>query len=825
MKRPLAVVALLYVGGILLADRLPLSLFALFAAGFPVGVAAWLLQRGRPMLLGLLLVLAGAVRLTLDTAELSPHDLRRLFGDGAHEVTVRGVLKETPVHRLYERGAEPALRTYAEVRMLAVKPKGADWQPATGLLATSTPGALAPELCGGQTVEIAGVLRPPLPPVVEGLFDYRTYLRRHGIHYQLHVAGPEVWQARSPAVRPPLPDRFSAWAKRTLRRGLPEEDEPLRLLYAMTLGWRTALSGEVSQVFMRSGTMHIFAISGLHIALIASILASLLRVGRVPRGACGVVVIPLLWFYTAATGWQASAIRATIMMTVILTGWSLNRPSDLLNSLAAAAFFILLWEPQQLFQASFQLSFCVVLSLGLFLPALETLWKRVWRPDPLLPAELRPRWQRILTPPGRFLATGLGTSTAAWLGSMPLTAHYFHLFTPVSLLANLAIVPLSGLALMSSLGSLLVGGWWAGGAGWFNHSAWFWMLLMVRLSEWFSGLPGAWRHVAAPEATTFGAYYALLLALTGGWLLKRATRWWLAAGLAVAVAVWGAQWQTQRATTRLVVLPLNGGHALFARGPALPGNWLIDCGNPSAVEFITLPFLHAQGVNRLATVVFTHGDARHVGGAEQLRQNLAVNQIGLSPVRFRSPAYRRLQDSLTNRPGLALLLRRGDRVGPWTVLHPEAGDRFSQADDASLVLRGEFEGVRVLLVSDLGHPGQAALLQRGEDLRADLVVTGLPTQSEPLTDDFLRAVAPRVIIVADDDYPAPARASRGLQQRLARSGVPVLYTRETGALTLTLRRGRWSITGPDGVPLVAPTPGGRFRPAASPARPRDGPGG
>src|SRR6266516_4293447 len=82
--------------------------------------------------------------------------------------------------------------------------------------------------------------------------------------------------------------------------------------------------------------MHIFAISGLHIALIAGILVSLLRVLQIPRGLCGWMVIPLIWFYTAATGWQSSAIRSTIMMSVIIAGWAIKRPSDLLNSLAAA---------------------------------------------------------------------------------------------------------------------------------------------------------------------------------------------------------------------------------------------------------------------------------------------------------------------------------------------------------------------------------------------------------------------------------------------------------------------------------------------------------
>ena len=132
----------------------------------------------------------------------------------------------------------------------------------------------------------------------------------------------------------------------------------------------------------------LIAISGLHIGMVAAILIGLLRVLRIPRHRVGWVVIPLLWFYTAATGWQPSAVRATIMISVILIGWSLKRPVDLLNSVGAAAFIILLWDPQQMFQTSFQLSFTVVFGLALILPPLMDHLRPWISPDPMLPRAL-----------------------------------------------------------------------------------------------------------------------------------------------------------------------------------------------------------------------------------------------------------------------------------------------------------------------------------------------------------------------------------------------------------------------------------------------------
>ena len=824
MKRPVIIVALLYAAGIVFADFVPLPLLPLLAVSFAAGLAALLWARAGGVLLGILLFLTGSANLTFQTALLSPHDLRAVLADRTDYLSLRGTLCETPYHRIYENGDEESWRTMAVIEVHSVRKGEADWQPATGRVAVSTPGVLPRQFFAGRSVEIVGIIFPPSEPVAEGLFDYRAYLRRHAIYYQVKVASTNDWQSLSPTMSVPLADRFNGWAKATLARGLPVEDEPLRLLWAMTLGWKTALSGEVSEPFMRSGTMHIFAISGLHIALIAGILVSLLRVCKVPRAACGLVVIPLIWSYTAVTGWQASAIRSTVMMSIIIAGWSLKRPSDLLNSLAAAAFIILLWDPQQLFQASFQLSFCVVLSLGLFVPVFEALYRpladprpglpaqtiqRIVRrvtvlnflfPDPLLPFELRPRWQRWLRIPCLYLISSLTTSLAAWLGSIPLVAYYFHLFTPVSLIANLIVVPLSSLALMSNLASLITGSWFPFCAELFNHSAWFWMLLMMRISQWCAELPAGCWHISAPVLMAFVLYYGLLIAAMAGWLRRLRLRLRLAAISVVMALIGVMQWPPWR-PTRLTILPLHGGEAIYLEARIGRDDWLIDCGSESAAEFTTKPFLRGQGVDQLPHFLLTHGDLRHIGGAELIQHKFSAQQIYFSQVRFRSAAYRRVQAQFEQEPGLVKTVERGDKIGPWTVLHPQSADHFPQADDNAVVLLGDFDGTRVLLLSDLGKPGQNALIERNADLRADVVVAGVPSQSEPLADALIEAIQPRVIIITDAEFPATERASKKLRERLARYETPVLYTRETRGVTLTFKRREWRLRAMNGFSL------------------------
>jgi competence protein ComEC len=798
MKRPLLPVALCYVGGLLLAEALQPPLPLLFGVAFALLIPALLWNRARPLLTWPLLVIVGWTNLVSRTAVLSPHDLRHLLGGAPALVTVRGTLEQTPSLRVYQHGDQETVRSLVPVRVAAMARRD-QWQPAHGRIMVTTKAALPDEFFAGREVLISGVLAPPPAPVAPGLFDYRAYLAHQGIHYQLKADGAYDWQVAEPADRErPFTDRFLAWAQGTLARGLPEQDEPLRLMWAMTLGWKTALSGEINEPFMRSGTMHIFAISGLHIALIAGILVSLLRVARVPRMWCGLVVIPLIWFYTAATGWQSSAIRSTVMMTIIIGGWSLRRPSDLLNSLAAAGLVILLWDPQQLFQASFQLSFFVVLSIALFLPPLEKWRDRVLATDPLLAPGLVPKWQLALRTAARWVLTSFATSLAAWLGALPLTAYYFHLFSPVTLLANLLIVPMSSAALACNLGSLICGGWLPWATELFNHCGWFWMLGMVRLSQWSTELPGAYFYVAPPSAFTFLIYYGFLVGTMSGWLWKPGRRWRSSVALLLVGGLHAAQCFASRHDVELTILPLNGGHAEYCDAAGKADDWLMDCGNTNAVEFITQPFLRAKGVNHLPRLLFSHGDLQHVGGAALLAAELHCREIAASSFRFRSTTYRRLFADFQRDPCRLRTIHRGDQVGQWHILHPTATDESSQADDGALVRQAEIHGAKVLLLSDLGRAGQNLLLERSSNhLRADIVVTGIPTQTDPLCEALLDAIRPRVIIVADSELPATARASERLKARLTRRNLTVLNTRDTGAVTILFRPAGCEITTTD----------------------------
>jgi ComEC/Rec2-related protein len=797
MKRPFVAVVSFYAIGLLLAEIFKPPPAVLFAASFFVLVLFFALKKFQPYLVCLLLLLAGWTNLVLHTSIIFPNDLRRLAGDNPEIATVRGTLVQTPQIKISVDRGYDVPHSLAQVRLEEIQ-QGRDWQPAAGQIIVSTPGLLASNFFAGQHVEIKGVLARPAAPLAEGLFDDRAYLQARGIFYELKAESANNWQLREPILpRPPLTDRFLDWSRHTLALGLPQ-DETTRLLWAMTLGWRTAFTGDVGDPFLRAGTMHLFAIDGLRIALISGMLVTLLCVLQVSRAWCGAVAIPVIWFYTAATGWESSAIRASVMMTIVLGGWALKRPGELLNSLGGAAFLILVWDPRQLFEASFQLSFFVMLTIGLLLPKLNDFTDRVLQYDPLLPDPLIPKWKRMLMQVVRYLARFFSLSLAAWVGSLPLSALYFHLFSPISPLANVVAVPLGTLALMANLGALICGTWLPAATELFNNAAWFLMAAMTAVSEWFTKIPGAYIYVRAPSWMWVGIYYGAVIVALNGWLKLRSGKIFATAAAVLVAIIYFAQWEKSRANTELTVLPLDGGHAVFINGAGYHNQWLVDSGNAGAVNFTLTPFLRAQGVNKIPRLVLTEGDAKNCGGATLLGQIFGVGELWTSSVHFRSGIYNQTLDSFAKQSSSRRIFNYGDTNGGWHVLWPAGTNDLTRADDNALVLLGNFSGTKVLLLSDLSLVGQSALMAATNDLHADIVIAGLPTASEPLGNALADAIHPGVIVIADSDYPPMRHASRKLKDRLEQRDAPVIYTRDSGAVKIVINQTGWKLSAMDG---------------------------
>lgn len=205
---------------------------------------------------------------------------------------------------------------------------------------------------------------------------------------------------------------------------------------ALILGHKDELSNDVKEAFRASGTSHVLAVSGLHVGIIYAVLALLLSfLGRNRRQIVvkQILIVAALWCYALLTGLSPSVIRAAIMLSIICISVMLDKKVYTYNTVAAAAFLILIINPLQFFDVGFQMSFIAVLSIVYFNPAINGILK----PKRKIP---------------QYLWSIFTVSLAAQMGVFPIALYYFGTFPTYFFIANMIIVPMIGLIIYTSIG-------------------------------------------------------------------------------------------------------------------------------------------------------------------------------------------------------------------------------------------------------------------------------------------------------------------------------------------------------------------------------------
>ncbi|MBL9215795.1 MAG: ComEC/Rec2 family competence protein [Opitutaceae bacterium] len=447
--------------------------------------------------------------------------------------------------RLHEGDLRPPrdATLVVEVRQrFAVRP-GARSLAGTGVVVAA--GRAHPDLVG-QRIAFSALRRGGVVPARSGRYVMRgvaeplargadrtgfdDYLASLGVRQRLTRARV-VREVAPPAAWARLSEQVAGHCARILQRGLEHRPAAASVYRAMLLGERAELTPEQERAFMRSGTFHVFSISGLHVGVIALALQQLFRLLRVPPRRAVAGCLLLLGGYVHLTGASPPAVRALLMVAFLLAARAFRLPGNALAALAASALACLLLDPLQLFGAGFQMSYAVVTALIVMGAPLAERWNLAWQPYGWLP---RPDWRwrhHLVDWTRRRLLAGLAAGGAAFLASTPPGIGNFGLLSPGSLLANLCIVPLSSLAIIAGLLSLFAG--LAGAEALstvFNAAAGLLIVTMDAALRAYAEWPGVCFDVRARAAWLPEAALALLLAtmLAGrglGWTRRGGGFW------------------------------------------------------------------------------------------------------------------------------------------------------------------------------------------------------------------------------------------------------------------------------------------------------------
>lgn len=609
---------------------------------------------------------------------------------------------------------------------------------------------------GPGVYELTGEIYLPRPASNPGAFDAQEFALRNGRvarfeAKRMHRLGDsgDAWQCAFLEAA----ELCRRWISARLTEDLEDDPETAAVIRAMALGVSAEADDEIEDAFRNSGTLHVFAVSGLHVGLLGVIVLALMRQGGIRRGLSLPLMIALVFVYAFITGWRPSAARAAFMVAVFTGGAFVDRESSLQNSLGAAALLLLGTDTHQLFMPGFQLSFGVLwISSAGSAPLLERMMPFT-QLDPFLPPQLANWQQRLWSQFRVWFAGTLSVSIAAWIGSLPFILAHFQSVTPVAVIANCVLVPLSFFCLGATCLSLCAALLHCTGVQIIlNNVNWALAKSMIASAAWFANLPGGNFHLQTAPAP------------------------------ASTPAVW-----------RVLELPHGGAASHLQAGGS---HWLFDTGDETSFRRVLRPYLHSCGVDRVAGVFLSHNDADHVGAISNVIETFEAPLLfcssqepgrldsSLSSLRIlkddpRAPPLRKLridqQVMLSDQPGFKVAAQ---------VLYPAMEVENARGDDRAAVVMTHLGSWRVLWMSDAGWRAEKALVNSAADVRCDVLIRSQHELDRTMTSEFLLKARPRVLVCGSDPREAETTLPPSLVDFAREQHVPLFDTWNDGSIAL-----------------------------------------
>jgi len=655
---------------------------------------------------------------------------------------------------------------------------------------------LLDSLAYGRKIAISGHLAPLAGARNPGESDLKQYYQSNNIYarfeydrWTLIQLGPRQRNFLSTVVYPiraEISHRFEQFVG----------GEEAAFLKGLIIGDRSEITPELKDAFVNAGVMHIIAVAGLHVGMVSLIFLSLFTALRIPNRARIILLSLFLVFFLFLTGSAHPVIRAVIMAMVLIGGMLWERKTDVYNSLAVAAIVLLLLDARNLFQAGFQLSFSSVFFIVHLHPKCISLFDR-------LPDRIRKR--RIL----KYIVELVAVSFSAAIGTLPFSSIYFGKISFIGLVANLVIVPVTGVVLALGVTTVLasIASAWLGFV--YGATAKLFSGFLLKAVSFFGNLSFSYvdSHFSFWSALVF---YGVVIGFANAEnkaLVKRLIILLLA--IANILMFESALVQdAHRGTLRVTFLDVGQGDAIFMQFPN-GKNLLLDAGPRTlavdAGQRFIGPFLKWQGIRRLDAIAMSHSDEDHIGGVPYLLRNFTVERTidgGTFSNSFLSKECLHLIDSLhivrDVESGGKTLTGFGNArlyvVNPVTTPDLSEDGALASSNNKCLVLKLVYGQSSMLLTGDAEVPAEARMVDAYDRfLSSDVIKSGHHGSISSSSTEFLRTVQPKVAIISVGRNNKFGHPSPVVLERLKLQGCHYLRTDEVGAVAMESDGARWSL--------------------------------
>nr|WP_275888850.1 DNA internalization-related competence protein ComEC/Rec2 [Desulfoprunum benzoelyticum] len=650
-----------------------------------------------------------------------------------------------------------------------------------------------------------------------GTFNYPAHLARQGIRVTGHLSS-SAYITRIPASTKLLhqlrffPERLRHTIGAAFDDFVPA---PLNGIYrALVIGDQTQVDDATRNLFRDSGVMHILSISGLHFAIIATILYMLIfwllrrstwlilraNVRKTAMLAC----LPILLFYAFLAGMNIPVLRSLVMSCIAIVALCTDRRKSISTLLAVAALLILLVRPQALFTASFQLSFAAVAFIALTAPALRRLTGG--KQDQESASSLY--FQRFL----HWVAAALLVSVAATLGTAPLLLYHFNHLSLIAPLTNLLVEPLICLwSLPCALLACLALPVSPDLASTLLHLGAPGLTISLKSMELFTQLPHSSAWLPTPRIWLIFVYYTAFLLLICHWRKNR-TLFIAAVAFFTSISflfIFPPYELTKRFKKDLTVSFLDVGQG-SATLLEFPGGYrvLIDGGGSSASsrtvgETVIAPFLWHKGIARLDHIVVTHPDSDHYNGLPFVLERFSPAVLWTNSLAANDRPYAQLLEQARRQRMQVSMPTRGERleIGRGRLkcirnLSAGSGARPHTGvnrNDSGLVIQARLGRIALLFPGDISQSIERRLTDTDEDLAATILLSPHHGSKTSNSQTFLAAVAPEYLIVSASSRRSAHFPHPRLERQCEDLGITMMTTGRDGTIITVTDGNRFTI--------------------------------